>query len=62
MQDDASIALAKDIVHLLREHTNSPADRRLVLTSLSMARDLYLLSAPTYLDEQETEKSPAAMR
>jgi uncharacterized protein YejL (UPF0352 family) len=61
-KDKEVMDLAQEMVAVLRKHTKSAADRSLVLLAWVTARDLYNLSAPTFIDDLEQPESVAASR
>ncbi|MFZ0912218.1 MAG: hypothetical protein WBQ76_16265 [Candidatus Korobacteraceae bacterium] len=58
-KDKEVMDLAQEMVTLLRKHTKSAADRSVVMLAWVTARDLYKLSAPTFMDEVKRTESLA---
>jgi hypothetical protein len=50
--DKLTLQISADIVQILRKHTNSASDRNMVLSALTVAKNLYLNSAPSYLPDE----------
>jgi hypothetical protein len=59
-KDKEVMGLANEFLEIMRRHTDSPADRTLVSSALAIAKNLYLLSAPSFVDRLETVQSLSA--
>ena len=59
-KDKEVMDLANEFLGVMRSHTDSPADRTLVSSALVIAKNLYMLSAPSYVDQLESVQSLSA--
>jgi hypothetical protein len=53
--DALVLQISSDIVKVLRRHTNTPSDRNVILSAITIAKNLYLNSAPSYLSAEDQD-------